>query len=298
MINLAQLSRELGCNVMDNELLSQHTTFKTGGSARLFIEVNTELALSALLKYIDDNKIKYFLLGNGSNVLAPDEGFNGVVLCLKGDFCNIQMTGDSTVYCGAGVSLAKCCKFALDNALSGFEFAWGIPGTLGGAVYMNAGAYISEIKNIITSCRYMTYDGKISEFAVYDMDLSYRHSIFHNFRAVILGATFKLNLSNKESIKSLMDDFMQRRKSKQPLEYPSAGSTFKRPVGYFAGAVIEECGLKGYAVGGAEVSTKHSGFVINKANATSNDIKTLIQNVQDIVYTQTGLKLEREVIYM
>ncbi len=295
---IQKTAERLGCTVIRNEPLSRHTTFKTGGAAALFIEVRNERQLAELIPLIKEKNVEFFLLGNGSNVLAPDEGYGGTVLTLGGDFKKISRSDDGAVFCAAGASLTKLCLYAAENGLSGLEFAWGIPATVGGAVYMNAGAYGSEIKNVLCSCRYMRYDGEICVAYRDGLRLSYRHSIFCDEPAVILGADFKLSSANKADIRAQMEENMRRRKEKQPLEYPSAGSTFKRPQGHFAGALIERCGLKGMSVGGAQVSEKHAGFIINKNGATADDVKLLIEKVQKTVSAQTGVDLKREVIYM
>lgn len=295
---LAEAAERLGCVVRRKEPLNRHTTFKTGGCAELFIEVNTQSGLSELLKIINGSGFRFFLLGNGSNVLAPDGGYDGVILKLCGEFENMHRVGEDALYCGAGALLVRFCTFARECCLSGMEFAYGIPGTLGGAVYMNAGAYGSEIKNVISDCLYMDYSGEIHTASNEEMQLGYRTSVFQKKPSVILGAKFKLIPDNGEEIRMRMDGFMQRRRDKQPLEFPSAGSTFKRPEGNYAGALIEQCGLKGRSVGGAQVSEKHAGFIINRQNAASADIKELISLVQAEVLEKTGYELKKEVIYL
>ena len=199
------------------------------------------------------------------------------------------------IVCGAGIKLSKLCTFALENSLSGLEFAWGIPGTVGGAVYMNAGAYGSDISAVIQECTYIDESGNVVQADVSSLDLGYRKSIFSNSKKVIISAKFRLEFGKKEIIKAQMDELMFRRKSKQPLEFPSAGSTFKRPTGYFAGSLIEECGLKGASVGDAQVSEKHAGFVINKGNASCRDVLSLIAKVKEEVFLRTSVTLEPEV---
>jgi UDP-N-acetylmuramate dehydrogenase len=207
----------------------------------------------------------------------------------------IKLLDETTIYCEAGASLKALCMFALENSLSGLEFAYGIPGTLGGAVYMNAGAYGGEMKDVLYSVNHIDNDGNNGTLNKENLDLGYRHSAYTNNGFVITSAVIKLTKADKKDIKEAMDDKLQRRKDKQPLEYPSAGSTFKRPEGYFAGALIEDCGLKGYTVGGAQVSEKHAGFVINKGGATATDVMTLISDVQRIVKEKHGVTLETEV---
>ncbi|MDE6723965.1 MAG: UDP-N-acetylmuramate dehydrogenase, partial [Eubacterium sp.] len=207
----------------------------------------------------------------------------------------IKLVDEETIFAESGASLMKLCRFALDNSLSGLEFAFGIPGSCGGAAFMNAGAYGGEMKDVLYKCRHIDKDGNNGFLEHKDMKLSYRHSAYYDNGCIITGVYLKLKKGNPEEIKAKMDDFLQRRKDKQPLEYPSAGSTFKRPEGYFAGALIEECGLKGKSVGGAEVSTKHAGFVINKGNATCEDILSLCRLCSDTVMKEKGVKLEMEI---
>ena len=208
---------------------------------------------------------------------------------------NIELIGAYEIKCGAGVKLSRLSDLACENSLTGAEFAWGIPGTVGGAVYMNAGAYDGEMKDILVSCEYLTPDGELHTMLADEMDLSYRHSAFSENGYVIVSATVRLKAGDKGEIRAKMDDFMCRRKSKQPLEFPSAGSTFKRPVGGFAAVLIDECGLKGYSVGGAEVSEKHAGFVINKGGATCFDVMRLVEHIKKEVFLNKSINLECEI---
>ncbi len=281
---------------LKDEPMSRHTSFKVGGNAAFLATAETDAHVVTVYKFCKANNIPLTVLGRGSNVLVSDNGIEGIVLKLS-EQPNISVFPDGTISCNAGLSLSALCVAALDNGLSGLEFAYGIPGTVGGAVFMNAGAYGGEIKNIIVSATVLC-DGEIKEILASDMALGYRTSIFKTNGCIILSAKFKLEYDDKENIKERMTCFMNKRRDKQPLEYPSAGSTFKRPEGYFAGALIEQNGLKGFSVGGAEVSRKHAGFVINKSGATSRDIKALIKHIQDTVYENNGVKLEREVIYL
>jgi UDP-N-acetylmuramate dehydrogenase len=244
--------------------------------------------------------IRHFieLLGNGSNVLVPDEGIHGTVLRLDGDFRNISLIDDTTIYCGAGAALGSLCKFAQKCGLSGLEFAWGIPGTVDGALFMNAGAYGGEMKDVVYSVSHITQNGDIGRTEAENLEFGYRTSVYRKNGCIITGAVFKLKKDDPEEIQNRMNDYMNRRSTKQPLEYPSAGSVFKRPEGAFAGALIEQCGLKGKTVGGAQVSEKHAGFIINKSKATADDVKQLVSEIQKTVENETGYKLECELIFL
>ena len=295
IFNLAEI---LGCEARKYEPLSKHTTFKIGGVADTYVKVTSLSKLSTILKECRESDIDYMIIGNGSNILASDDGYRGVVIRLDGDFRKIALVDDDTVYCGAGATLAALCKFALNNGLSGLEFAWGIPGSVGGAVFMNAGAYGGEMKDVVYSVNHLTKNGEPGRTEKDDLQFGYRTSVYRQNNAIITGATLKLRKDNPEDIRARMDDYLGRRSSKQPLEYPSAGSVFKRPVGAYAGALIEQCGLKGHSHGGAQVSEKHAGFIINKANANANDVKSLIREVQTKVYDETGYNLECELIIL
>ncbi|MBQ1638146.1 MAG: UDP-N-acetylmuramate dehydrogenase [Ruminococcus sp.] len=295
IFNLAEI---LGCEARKYEPLSKHTTFKIGGVADTYVKVTSLSKLSTILKECRESDIDYMIIGNGSNILASDDGYRGVVIRLDGDFRKIALVDDDTVYCGAGATLAALCKFALNNGLSGLEFAWGIPGSVGGAVFMNAGAYGGEMKDVVYSVNHLTKNGEPGRTEKDDLQFGYRTSVYRQNNAIITGATLKLRKDNPEDIRARMDDYLGRRSSKQPLEYPSAGSVFKRPAGAYAGALIEQCGLKGHSHGGAQVSEKHAGFIINKANANANDVKSLIREVQTKVYDETGYNLECELIIL
>ena len=292
------LAKILGCKAKYDESMANHTTFKIGGNAPLYIEVNKPSQLSQIVKLCKEENVEYFILGNGSNLLVSDKGVDYVVICLKGDFKNISLLDNNTLYCGAGASLASLCREAEKNGLSGLEFAWGIPGTVGGAAYMNAGAYGGEMKDVVYSVHHIDKDGNLGTIKSSDLNFSYRHSIYKENGYIIIGITVKLKLDNKNEIRNKMDDFMDRRKSKQPLEYPSAGSVFKRPEGNYAGTLIEQCGLKGKTIGGAQVSEKHAGFIINIGGATCNDVQQLIEHIQSTVKDKTGYILEREIIFL
>lgn len=293
--DICNLAEQKGCKVLYDKSLKDYTSFKIGGSCPAIIEVNSSDSLGHLIKACIDNDVKYLVMGKGSNMLCDDNGFNGVVLHVGNDFADITLHEDGVIEAEAGCSLIKLCRFALDNSLSGLEFAYGIPGSVGGAIYMNAGAYGGEIKDVIRSAEYIDFNGDIGTYSCEELDMSYRHSVFQNSGFLITKGFFKLEKGDKSEIESKMTELMGRRKSKQPLEYPNAGSTFKRPEGQFAGKLIQDCGLKGYSVGGAMVSEKHSGFVINYNNATSEDVKQLIKHVQKTVQDKTGYFLECEV---
>lgn len=280
--------------VWENEPMSKHTSFKIGGPAKLFVSPADSNTLSELITNCKNYDIPTVYFGNGSNILFNDYGFDGVVISTS-RMTEISLQDENIIECGSGVKNSVLCQFALENSLSGFEFLWGIPGTVGGAAFMNAGAYGGEIKDVIVGCEYITSDGEIKEMSSDEMDLSYRHSIFSENGGIITKVKLRGKLDNKEVIRTLMDELMDRRRTKQPLEFPSAGSVFKRPEGYFAAALIEECGLKGESVGGAQVSEKHSGFIINTGNATASDVKQLVEIIKETVFMQKGVQLECEI---
>lgn len=295
---IIKTAEESGCEVRLNEPMKIHTSFKIGGNASLFIRVNSLSGLKQIVKVCKEEDYPTFVLGKGSNILVSDEGMNCAVIKLGGDFNAITLVDDDTVYCGAAVSLAKLCTFAADNSLSGLEFAWGIPGSAGGAAYMNAGAYGGEMKDVLLCCNHLSPNGETGTFSKKELDLSYRHSVYSDKDYIITGLTVKLIKDSETEIRKRMDDFMFRRKSKQPLEYPSAGSVFKRPEGYFAGTLIEQSGLKGCTIGGAQVSEKHAGFIINKGDASAGDVKDLIAHVQKTVFEKYSVNLECEVRFV
>lgn len=294
--NLTNRLSELKIEYVTDEPMSRHTTFKIGGNADLFVKIKNVDELKNVIKLAKEYKTPYFILGKGSNLLVSDNGVEGLVISLDG-LGDIEIDGN-TVVCGAGASLRAVCLAVQSAALSGLEFAYGIPGTIGGALYMNAGAYGGEMSQVVVSATAINCNGDLVELALADMQLGYRTSVFKNDDLIIISVTFKLKQGNREEIKAAMDDFFSRRRDKQPLEYPSAGSTFKRPKGYFAGALIEQNNLKGISVGGAQVSVKHAGFVINKGGATCCDVLTLIKKIQDAVKTSDGVELEPEVIFV
>ena len=285
---------KIGCEYNENTLLSNCTSFKIGGKADLFISPDSTEKLSAVISVCNENNVKVLVLGKGSNLLVSDNGFKGVVISTS-MLDKIELIDETTIYCQSGVTLSRLCRFALENSLTGLEFAFGIPGSAGGAAYMNAGAYGGEMKDVLYKCDHLTADGSISSFTDSELDLSYRHSAYSKSDKIITALYLKLKKGDKNSIKAKMDELMSKRRDKQPLEYPSAGSTFKRPEGYFAGALVEGCGLKGFTVGGAQVSEKHAGFVINIGGATASDVLAVIEHCKKTVYESNGVILEPEV---
>lgn len=292
---IALNASNIGAEVIVGAPMKKYTSFKCGGNAKVLIIPDCVDNLKKIIDFCCSKNVKPLIIGNGSNLLVTDNGINGVVIKIGSKISKIELIDDTTIYCEAGASLKSLCMFALENSLSGLEFAYGIPGTLGGAVYMNAGAYGGEMKDVLYSCTHIDNNGVIGELSQDQLNLGYRRSAYTDNGFTVVSAVMKLKKADKTEIKEAMDDKLRRRKDKQPLEYPSAGSTFKRPEGYFAGALIENSGLKGYTVGGAQVSEKHAGFVINKGDATSTDVINLISDVQKIVYEKFGVMLETEV---
>ena len=281
-----------------NEPLAAHCTFRIGGPADVFVRPETDEQLCAAIDLCKEQGVRYYLLGNGSNILFEDAGFRGAVLDLTALKTGVGMKESAdgcTVTVGAGMKLSTLCNFALNHSCTGLEFAYGIPGTVGGAIYMNAGAYGGEMKDVLTSVEYLTAEGEIVEAAASELNLSYRHSIFEENGGCILNATLRLQKGAPAAIKARMDELMQKRIDKQPLDKPSAGSTFKRPVGAFAAALIDQCGLRGCRHGGAAVSDKHCGFVVNLGGATCADVLALCEEVRAIVKEKTGYDLEKEI---
>lgn len=283
-------------NLLFDEPMKTYTTFRVGGPAKWMAAPEDEQQLRIILKTCKETHTPYFVLGRGSNLLVSDNGFDGVVINLRKHFNTITTNKEKkTITAEAGASLPVVSQAALAAGLTGLEFAAGIPGTIGGGLFMNAGAYGGELKQIVTEAAVMTPDGRIREVPNEEMELGHRLSCFMRTGETILSVTMKLSDGDPEAIKAMMDDFNARRRDKQPLEYPSAGSTFKRPTGYFAGKLIEDAGLKGFSVGGAQVSEKHAGFVINTGNATASDIWNLCQEVRKKVFAQFGVALEPEI---
>lgn len=282
-------------NVYKDELMKKHTTFRVGGPADWFVTPEEEEQVRDLVNVLRREKIPYYVMGNGSNLLVGDKGYRGVMIQICQKMNRIRTIDAHVVYAQAGALLSKIAAEALTQKLTGLEFASGIPGTLGGAVMMNAGAYGGEMKQVLKSTLSLTVEGEFRVLPVEQMELGYRTSIFSRSGDIVLSAEIKLEPGNPEEIRAYMDELKEKRVTKQPLEYPSAGSTFKRPKGYFAGKLIQDAGLRGFQVGGAQVSEKHCGFVINKDNATAAEILSLIEQVSDKVEAQSGVRLEPEV---
>lgn len=301
------------CPILLEEPMKNHTSFRIGGNAEYFLQPQTQEQLAGLMQLAEKEKIPLFFLGRGSNLLVQDNGIDGIVIHLGADFGEkIHLSNPTQIYCPAGTKLSDLCQFAAAHSLTGLEFAYGIPGSVGGAIYMNAGAYGGEVKDVLRFVDYLDKNGNFHRIPAEECEFSYRHSVFSqplspedstsntsnpsNMEGCcILGGVFELTTGEPEKIQSTMDDILERRKSKQPLDFPSAGSTFKRPEGAFASALIDQCGLKGYRHGGAMVSEKHAGFVINYENASCQDVLALVQEVQAIVLEKTGFHLELEV---
>lgn len=280
--------------VTKDEPMKKHTTFRVGGPARYFVSPSGEEALKKTVLLCRERKVPCYILGNGSNLLVSDAGYAGVMILIGDGFSQVRAEG-SAVLAGAGALLSQIAKEALSHSLTGFEFAAGIPGTLGGAVVMNAGAYGGEMKQVLRNVRVMTEEGEIRVLSADELELGYRHSCVPENCYIVLSAEIELAAGSREAIRERMDDLAAQRREKQPLEYPSAGSTFKRPAGYFAGKLIQDAGLRGYRVGGAAVSEKHCGFVINRDQATAEEIRTLIRDVQRRVKETSGVGIETEV---
>lgn len=280
-------------HVLVREPMSRHTTFRTGGPADLLVQPKAE-QIAPILEVCRNEEIPWTVIGNGSNLLVGDGGIRGVVLEIGKQMSDIVIEG-TMITAGAGAMLSSIASRAAAAELTGMEFASGIPGSLGGAVVMNAGAYGGEMKDILQKVTVLTPDGTVQILSVEELELSYRHSIIPEKGYLVVSAILKLQQGNADEIQSIMDDLKEKRVSKQPLEYPSAGSTFKRPEGYFAGKLIQDAGLRGFRVGGAQVSEKHCGFIINRDQATSTDICQLMQQVSEIVYEKFGVRLEPEV---
>lgn len=279
--------------IMENEPMSKHTTFRIGGNADMFVSPYLN-QIPEIMSLAKEYNIPVTIIGNGSNLLVGDKGIRGLVLSLGKEAEKVEIQENRMVV-GAGTLLSKAAAEAVRNSLSGLEFAAGIPGTLGGAIVMNAGAYGGEMKDVVVSAKVLTPAGEVIELSKDELDLSYRHSCIPENGYIVLEAVMEFTLGNEEQIREVMADFKNRRVEKQPLEYPSAGSTFKRPEGYFAGKLIQDADLRGYTVGGAQVSEKHCGFVVNKGNATATDVCNLIDDVKRIVYEKFQVEMEPEV---
>ena len=280
-----------------SEPMNRHTTFRIGGPADYFLLPSTAEEVKKILEICKEKELPYFILGNGSNLLVSDEGYCGVIIQLYRNYGGITVEG-TDIRAGAGALLSQIASAAKNASLTGFEFAGGIPGTLGGAVVMNAGAYGGEMKDVLKEVTVMTEQGEIMTIPAEKLEMGYRTSLVKKAGYLVLEAVISLKVGDVEEIKAIMKDLTEKRVSKQPLEYPSAGSTFKRPEGYFAGKLIMDAGLRGYQVGGAQVSEKHCGFVINKGNATAADVCGLMKDVQEKVQEQFGVTLEPEVKFL
>lgn len=284
--------------IRKNEPMKLHTTMKAGGAARLFLTPGTEEELTELIRLLQEEKIPYYILGNGSNVICRDEGFAGAIVCMKDNYTGIDIsekTDRTQVRVKAGTLNKDLSDRLIAEGLAGFEFASGIPGSVGGGTVMNAGAYDGEFRQVIRKVRLMDRKGDIVEKSCEEMDFGYRHSLASSGDYIVLETTFEFRKDDPEAIQARVDDLTRRREEKQPLEYPSCGSTFKRPEGYFAGKLISDAGLKGFRLGGAQVSAKHAGFVINAEEASAAEILELIEYVRDKVLESQGVLLECEV---
>ena len=279
--------------IFTNEPMSKHTSFKIGGPAEIFVKIKNVEELKVIIKISKQAEFPITVVGNGSNLLVSDDGIRGIVLKIEFDKIEIEESGKLKI--GSGVKLAFLAQKCLKEKLEGFEFASGIPGTIGGAIRMNAGAHGSEMKDIVKKITCMTRDGKIQVISNEEAKFEYRNSIFSQNDYIILEAEIQLRKGNPEEIRSKMDEYATYRKEKQPIEYPSAGSTFKRGNDFITAKLIDECGLKGYQIGGAQVSEKHARFIINKGNATAEDVKQLMKYVEEQVYNKFGKKIEAEI---
>lgn len=290
--------REFGSDrVLLEEPMKRHTTFRIGGPAEVFVMPGNLEEMQRILEICRTEDLPYFILGNGSNLLVSDRGYRGVVIQLDRNFGEVKVEG-TEIHASAGALLSTIAVAARRASLTGFEFAGGIPGTLGGAVVMNAGAYGGEMKDVLRKVMVMDQNGKVFEIPAEELQMGYRTSIIKTAGYIVLGAVLSLKEGNLEEIKMLTRKLSEQRTSKQPLEYPSAGSTFKRPEGYFAGKLIMDSGLRGYRVGGAQVSEKHCGFVINTGDATAEDVCGLMKHVTETVYAKFGVTLEPEVKFL
>lgn len=289
---------EGGIETIQNALLSKYTTFRIGGPAALLALPKTLQEVQACIKAAKQNNVPFFILGKGSNLLVSDEGYQGLVIHLGESFSGIRLEGEDVLVCQAGASLSAVCLFAAKHALSGLEFAYGIPGSAGGAAYMNAGAYGGEIADVFRQAEYLNNEAELCIATKEEASFKYRESLFQHQCCCIATVAFQLHKGSADEIEAKMSELLSRRNEKQPLRQPSAGSTFKRPQGAFAAKLIEDCGLKGFRIGGASVSEKHAGFVVNDQNATCADVLSLIEEVKKRVKEQTGIQLEPEVKFI
>lgn len=284
-------------NILKNEPMSKHTSLKIGGIADYFIKVKSIEELKELLEFTNKNKVPTTIVGNGTNLLVRDGGIRGIVIKLELNDFKIKKTANEVlITVGSGMTLAALSAVALKEEITGLEFISGIPGTIGGAIRMNAGAYGSEMKDIVVKTRYMTYDGKIKTLDLDEHEFEYRNSIFSKMNVIIIDTTLKTQKGTKNEIEVKIDEFATSRKASQPLEYPNAGSTFKRKEGVITAKLIDECGLKGFSIGDAEVSTKHAGFIVNKGKATAKDVLELVEHIKKEIKNKFGLDLELEIL--
>lgn len=293
---IASFCSSQGIPLLRDVMLSERTTFRIGGPADFAVVPQNTQQLAAAVAFLNENNMRYFVLGKGSDMLADDKGYRGVLVLTEG-LKNLSAEGD-LITCGAGCSMASVSNLALRCGLAGLEFLHGIPGSIGGGVYMNAGAYGSEISQYLQSVEWVDNQGKIHVSCVEELNFSYRHSFFSEQGGVVCSAVFRCPKGEPKEIKELMQDLDRRRREKQPLEYPSAGSAFKRPQSFFAGKLIEDCGLKGFSVGDACISEKHAGFIINKGKATSEEVHALIDHVTKVVYQKFGVTMEPEIRFL
>lgn len=291
-------ARALGCTVTQQASMAEATTFRIGGPADLLIDLPTAQVAGQVIAACHQEQIPYLFIGNGSNLLVGDKGIRGAVLRLMDDGADPTPLENHRLYAPGGMPLKRLCLFAREQSLTGLEFAFGIPGTVGGGLYMNAGAYGGEMAQVVESADCVTPTGELVTLTAAELQLGYRHSALMELGYIVTGVTLKLTPGDKETIAATMKELMARRRDKQPLEYPSAGSFFKRPTGYFAGALVEQTGLKGFRVGDAQVSEKHAGFVVNLGHATAAEMVELCRQVQEKVYEAHGVQLEPEVRFI
>ena len=286
------------CSILPAELLSKHTTFRIGGACQAMVQIANREGLQAILQCCQEQHLPWVVLGNGSNILAADEGYHGIVLQLGRAFSNVRQLDETTLFCEAGATLSAVGKIALEACLTGMECLAGIPGTIGGAVYMNAGAYGGEMKDVVRSVEYLDETGAFRTATPEELQFSYRHSMFSGTKKIVTGVTLQLQAGKYADIREEMQKLKNQRVAKQPLELPSAGSTFKRPVGSYASFLIDQCGLKGASVGDAQVSVKHAGFVVNTGHATCRDVLELCDFVIETVKEKTGYCLELDPVIL
>lgn len=298
LTELVKSCRALGCAAEEQASMARYTSFKIGGPADLLVTAPDAAAVSGVLEACRWQEIPVLFLGNGTNMLVSDDGIRGVVLRLAGGSAGSILRREETLVCPAGLPLKQLCRFAREQGLAGLEFAYGIPGTVGGAVFMNAGAYGGQMEDVLLWAEALYPDGSVRKITKDDMALGYRHSVFMEEKAVVVSAAVRLTPDAPDRVIARMEEFLRRRREKQPLEYPSAGSFFKRPEGHYAGALIESSGLKGFAVGGAQVSEKHAGFVVNRGGATCAQVRELARQVQERVFRDHGVTLEPEVRFI